>query len=105
MLSTRYLNRVLMFCQTLVSAQTIMDFHCLEVSFPLGYQAPLWRRQPANFISHFVGHEGPGSLYSYLKTKGWATALSCGPQPLAREFAMFRVTIQLTKEGFGRLLP
>lgn len=87
-------------CGTLVSAHTIMDFHAVEISFPLPYQAPLWRRQPANFISHFVGHEGPGSLHSYLKNKGWITALSCGPQPLARGFAMFRVTIQMTKEGF-----
>ncbi|KIP12311.1 hypothetical protein PHLGIDRAFT_21111 [Phlebiopsis gigantea 11061_1 CR5-6] len=87
---------------TLVSTQTIMSFHAIEISFPLAYQAPLWRRQPANFVSHFVGHEGPGSLYSYLKHKGWATALSCGPQPLARGFAMFRVTVQLTKEGFDQ---
>ncbi|GJE87118.1 insulin-degrading enzyme [Phanerochaete sordida] len=85
---------------TLVSAHTIMDFHAVEISFPLAYQAPLWRRQPANFVSHFVGHEGPGSLHSYLKNKGWVTALSCGPQPLARGFAMFRITVQLTKEGF-----
>ena len=78
-----------------------MDFHAIEVSFPLPDQVPMWRRQPASFLSHFVGHEGPGSLHSYLKNKGWITALSSGPQNLARGFAMFRVTIQLTKEGFG----
>jgi insulysin len=78
-----------------------MDFHAVEVSFPIPYQVPMWRRQPANFLSHFVGHEGPGSLHSYLKNKGWITALSSGPQNLARGFAMFRVTVQLTKEGFG----
>ena len=81
-----------------------MNFHAVEVSFPLAYLAPLWRRQPANFVSHFVGHEGPGSLYSHLKNKGWATGLSCGPQDLARGFAMLRVTVELTKEGFGKLL-
>lgn len=80
-----------------------MDFHAVEVSFPLAYQAPLWRRQPANFVSHFVGHEGPGSLHSYLKNKGWITALSSGPQSLGRGFGMFRVTAQMTKEGFGAL--
>lgn len=87
--------------QTLVRAETIMGFHAIEISFPLAYQAPLWRHQPANFIAHFIGHEGPGSVYSYLKQKGWVTALSSGAQPLARGFAMFRVTVQLTKEGFG----
>ncbi|KAL0946537.1 hypothetical protein HGRIS_012745 [Hohenbuehelia grisea] len=85
---------------TLVSVQTIMDFHAVEISFPLEYQAPNWRYKPANLLSHFIGHEGPGSLYSYLKDKGWVTTLSSGPQNLARGFAMFKVTIFLTEEGF-----
>ncbi|KAF9566323.1 insulin-degrading enzyme [Agrocybe pediades] len=86
---------------TLVSVQTIMAFHALEISFPLEYQAPLWKYKPANIISHFVGHEGPGSLHSYLKNKHWVTALSCGPQSLARGFAMFKLTIHMTPEGFA----
>lgn len=48
-----------------------------------------------------MGHEGKGSLHSYLKEKGWITELSAGPQGLARGFAGFRVTCYLTKEGFG----
>ncbi|TFK42449.1 Metalloenzyme, LuxS/M16 peptidase-like protein [Crucibulum laeve] len=85
---------------TLVSVQTIMGFHALELSFPLEYQPPFWRHKPGNFLSHFVGHEGPGSLHSYLKNKGWVTTLSSGPQNLARGFGMFKVTIHLTQEGF-----
>ncbi|KAF9495865.1 hypothetical protein BDN71DRAFT_1447054 [Pleurotus eryngii] len=85
---------------TQVSVQTIMSFHAVEISFPLEYQPPFWRHKPANFLSHFVGHEGPGSLFSYLKNKGWVTSLSSGPQNLARGFAMFKVTIHLTDEGF-----
>ncbi|OCH92098.1 insulin-degrading enzyme [Obba rivulosa] len=85
---------------TLVSTQTIMAFHVCEISFPLPYQPPYWQYQPGHFLAHFVGHEGPGSLHSYLKNKGWITALSAGPQNLARGFAMFKVTLHLTKEGF-----
>ncbi|EIN07085.1 hypothetical protein PUNSTDRAFT_53482 [Punctularia strigosozonata HHB-11173 SS5] len=85
---------------TIVSVQTIMDFHAMETSWPLAWQAPLWRYKPANFISHYLGHEGPGSLHSYLKNKGWITALSSGPQNLGRGFAMMKVTIHLTNEGF-----
>lgn len=77
-----------------------MAFHAIEVSFPLPYQPAMWKYKPANFLSHFVGHEGPGSLHSYLKQKGWLTNLSSGPQNLAREFAMFKVTLHLTREGF-----
>ncbi|KAI0076466.1 insulin-degrading enzyme [Panus rudis PR-1116 ss-1] len=85
---------------TSVSVSTVMSFHAIEISFPIPYQPPFWRHQPAYFLGHFVGHEGPGSLHSYLKHKGWIIALSAGPQPLAREFSMFKVTLRLTKEGF-----
>jgi insulysin len=79
-----------------------MAFHAVEVYFPLDFQPPRWRHKPGNFIAHFVGHEGPGSLTSYLKNKGWATALHSGPQLLARGFSMFKVTIYLTQEGFSK---
>jgi insulysin len=77
-----------------------MDVHMVEISFPLEYQAPQWKYKPANFISHLLGHEGPGSLLSYLKNKRWATGVSTGPQGLARGFAMFKLTINMTKLGF-----
>lgn len=86
--------------QTLVSVQTVMAFHAVEISFPFPYQPPYWRHQPGHFLGHFVGHEGPGSLHSYLKQKGWIIALSAGPQSLSRGFAMFKVTLRLTQDGF-----
>lgn len=85
---------------TQVSVDTIMRFHAIEMSFPLPYQAPNWKHKPADLLSHFVGHEGPGSLHAYLKKKGWITSLSSGPQNLARGFAMFKVTVYLTLDGF-----
>ena len=85
----------------MIYAKSILDFHAFEISFPLPYQAPFWRSKPASFLAHFVGHEGPGSLHAYLKNKGWITQLSAGEQELARGFAMFKCTVQMTKEGFG----
>ncbi|KAI0310642.1 Metalloenzyme, LuxS/M16 peptidase-like protein [Amylostereum chailletii] len=85
---------------TLVSVQTIMAIHCMEISFPLAYQAPLWQHKPGSYLGDLVGHEGPGSLHSYLKNKGWITALNSGPQNLARGFAMFKVTLYMTEDGF-----
>ncbi|TFK92329.1 hypothetical protein K466DRAFT_582051, partial [Polyporus arcularius HHB13444] len=85
---------------TVVSIQTVMSFHALEISFPLPYLPPMWRYKPSGFLAHFLGHEGPGSLHSYLKQKGWITALSAGPQNLARGFAMFKVTLYMTPQGF-----
>ena len=80
-----------------------MSFHALEVSFPFPFMPPYWKYKPGNFLAHFLGHEGPGSLHSYLKDKGWTTGLSSGPQSLARGFSMFKVTVQMTPEGFGEL--
>ena len=74
----------------------------MEISFPLEYQAPQWKYKPATFISHLLGHEGSRSLLSYLKKKRWATSISSGPQSLARGFAMFKLTINMTKSGFRR---
>jgi insulysin len=78
-----------------------MAVHALEISFPLEYQAPLWKYKPINLINHFVAHEGPGSLHSYLKQKHWIMSLNSGAQTLARGIALFRIAIRLTPEGFG----
>ncbi|KAM5532097.1 hypothetical protein V8D89_014261 [Ganoderma adspersum] len=85
---------------TLVSVQTVMSFHALEISFPMPHLPSYWKYKPAGFLAHFLGHEGPGSLHSYLKQKGWITGLSAGPQNLARGFGMFKVTLYMTPEGF-----
>ncbi|KAL5511367.1 STE23_2 [Sanghuangporus vaninii] len=85
---------------SIVHAKTIMDFYAFEISFPLPYQAPHWRVKPANYLAHFVGHEGPGSLHAYLKNKGWIISLSAGEQRLGRGFEIFKVSVQLSKEGF-----
>lgn len=96
-------NKILSFFQTVVSVHTIMSFFALEISFPLEWQTPLWNLKPAQYIAHLLGHEGRGSLHSYLKNKGWITDLSSGPQSLARGFDMFRITTYLTLDGFSKL--
>lgn len=46
------------------------------------FQLPPLRRyyttKPDHYISHLVGHEGPGSLLSALKARGWVTDLCAG---------------------------
>ena len=83
--------------------QAVRSLFSLELSFPLPYQPPYWRYKPGHFLSHLVGHEGPGSLHSYLTRKGWITSLSAGPHDLARGFAVLVVTMRLTSEGFRAL--
>ncbi|KAI6045609.1 Metalloenzyme, LuxS/M16 peptidase-like protein [Pisolithus marmoratus] len=90
---------------TLVSVQTIMSFHAVEISFPLAWQPPLWKYKPGYFLSHFLGHEGHGSLFAYLKGKGWITSLSAATQALGRGFAMFKTTMYPHEEWFCSEFP
>ncbi len=51
-------------------------------------------------MGHLLGHEGPGSLLSLLKAKGWADGLCAGEGNHAYAgFALFEVRIELTEEG------
>ena len=52
-----------------------------------------------------MGHEGPGSIHSYLKGKGWSTGVSAGNSSQGRGFSKFGITVSLTKEGFGMSFP
>lgn len=57
--------------------------------------------QPASFLSHYIGHEGPGSILSYLKKKGWVNSLSAGPSEGATGWGFLRISCDLTPEGLG----
>ena len=82
-----------------------MDYRSVTAMFPLPWQSPVYRYKPARFLGHLIGHEGPGSIHSYLKGKGWSTGVSAGNSSQGRGFAKFAITVSLTKEGFGVFLP
>jgi insulysin len=77
-----------------------MDFQAMEISFPIEEQTSHWRFKPGSYLASMIGHEGPGSLHSYLKERGWVTTLSTGVQDLARGFATFKITLHLSQKGF-----
>lgn len=87
--------------QTIVEVKTVMDFRGFDVEFQIPWQSPLYTSKPAEYISNLVGHEGPGSLHSYLKGKGWITYLSAGSMSQGRGHSRFGLNGNLTKEGFG----
>jgi insulysin len=59
-------------------AKPVMDSRQLDLSFPFIDEELLFESQPSRYISHLIGHEGPGSIMSYIKSKGWANGLSAG---------------------------
>ena len=57
--------------------------------------------KPCDLIGHLIGHEGSGSILSYLKKKGLATSLSAGLEDgdSTAAAALFKVGIELTVAG------
>jgi len=81
-------------------AKPVMDSRELNLTFPFLDEHLLYESQPSRYLSHLIGHEGPGSIMAYIKSKGWANGLSAGAWPVCPGSpGMFDVQIRLTEEG------
>lgn len=69
-------------------AKPVMDSRQLDLSFPFIDEELLFESQPSRYISHLIGHEGPGSIMSYIKSKGWANGLSAGRSDFCESLAL-----------------
>ncbi|KAF3769957.1 hypothetical protein M406DRAFT_248220 [Cryphonectria parasitica EP155] len=85
---------------TQIFAKPVMDSRELGLCFPFPDENELFESLPSRYISHLIGHEGPGSIMSYIKGKGWANGLSAGAYPVCPGSpGMFECQIRLTEEG------
>ena len=84
---------------TEIFAKPVMESRSLEISFPWQDEEEMYETQPARFVSHLIGHEGPGSILAYLKEQGLANTLSAGYHNLCPGSSFFEVDISLTPEG------
>ena len=82
-----------------VFAKPVMDSRSVDIYFPFLDEEFLYDSQPSRYISHLIGHEGPGSILAYVKAKGWANGLSAGAMPICPGSAFFTVSVRLTREG------
>ncbi|KAE8149605.1 a-pheromone processing metallopeptidase Ste23 [Aspergillus avenaceus] len=82
-----------------IFAKPVMDTRSIDMYFPFLDEEDLYECQPSRYISHLIGHEGPGSILAYIKAKGWANGLSAGVMPVCPGSAFFTVSIRLTQEG------
>ncbi|OIW34047.1 UCH-domain-containing protein [Coniochaeta ligniaria NRRL 30616] len=81
-------------------AKPVMDSRELNLLFPFLDEEYLYESQPSQYISHLIGHEGPGSIMAYIKSKGWANGLSAGAYPVCPgTLGVFDIQIRLTEEG------
>lgn len=72
----------------------------LRVLWNLPGSNDLWRSKPSSYLSHLLGHEGPGSLLSQLIREGLATSLQSGNSTRLHNLVdQLRIEIGLTEEG------
>jgi insulysin len=81
-------------------AKPVMDTRELNLFFPFFDEDDLFESQPSRYIGHLIGHEGPGSIMAYLKSKGWANGLSAGVYPTCPGSpGVFDCQVRLTEDG------
>ncbi|KKA20371.1 Insulysin [Rasamsonia emersonii CBS 393.64] len=84
---------------TQVFAKPVMDSRSMDIYFPFLDEENLYESHPSRYISHLIGHEGPGSILAYIKAKGWANGLSAGAMPICPGSAFFTISVRLTEDG------
>lgn len=81
----------------------VRDLRRVELAWPTHSLMDEYRKKPAGYVSHIIGHEGPGSLLSLLKAKGLADALSAGMFTNVRGFGIFAISIDATDTGIQKI--
>ncbi|PGH05696.1 hypothetical protein AJ79_06712 [Helicocarpus griseus UAMH5409] len=82
-------------------ARPVMDSRSLDIFFPYPDEEKLYESKPSRYISHLIGHEGPGSILAYIKAKGWAYGLSAGAMSICPGSEFFTISIRLTEDGLN----
>ncbi|KAJ2871042.1 metalloprotease [Coemansia aciculifera] len=88
------------FLGKVIHIETVDDMHTMSMHFPVPDTKAMYRSDPFDYISHFLGYKGQGSIIAYLKQQGWATSLSVGSDTAYNSgFCEFGISISATPEG------
>jgi secreted Zn-dependent insulinase-like peptidase len=82
-----------------VRIEPVKDEYAVAYTWPIGDQHDDYRGKSLEYIGNLLGHEGDGSLLSYLKQRGWAQGLSAGQGIEYQGGATFNINISLTEAG------
>lgn len=83
-----------------INIEPMAELRTLELQFPLPPTIPHYRERPGSLLTHLIGDEGEGSLFSYLKQQGWVESLSTGDRG-SDDHMLMSVRIGLTKAGLA----
>ncbi|KAF2734338.1 LuxS/MPP-like metallohydrolase [Polyplosphaeria fusca] len=80
-------------------AKPVTESRSLEITFRYRDEENYYESHPSRYLSHLIGHEGPGSILAYTKAKGWTNGLGAGGQPLCPGAGLFGISVKLTEDG------
>ncbi|EUC29549.1 hypothetical protein COCCADRAFT_8266 [Bipolaris zeicola 26-R-13] len=80
-------------------ARPVLQSRSLDLQFAYRDEENFYESHPSRYLSHLLGHEGPGSVLAHLKAKGWANGLGAGGSTLCPGSGLFTVNIKLTEDG------
>ncbi|KAJ0100678.1 hypothetical protein J7T55_000468, partial [Diaporthe amygdali] len=88
------------YLQLRIFAKPVKNSKSLFVYFPFMDEEELFESRPSLYITHLIGHEGPGSIMSHIKSKGWANSLCAIFQPVCPGSpAVIKLEVELTEDG------
>ncbi|KAL3664821.1 hypothetical protein V7S43_010001 [Phytophthora oleae] len=82
-----------------VHVAPVKDLRVIDMSWPLPSLHWDFLTKPTKILSHLIGHEGPGSILSYLKAQKWANGLSAGLFRDNEDWGLFCVKVDVTDAG------
>lgn len=86
-----------------VLIEPVKDEYAVAYTWPIPDQRDDYRGKSVEYIGNILGHEGDGSLLSYLKQRGWAQGLSAGQGYEYQGGTTFNINISLTEAGAGHI--
>ncbi|KAG2516513.1 hypothetical protein BBO99_00005782 [Phytophthora kernoviae] len=86
-----------------VHVAPVKDLRVIDISWPLPSLHWDFLTKPTKILGHLIGHEGPGSVLSYLKENEWANSLSAGLFRDNEDWGLFSVKIDATDAGIKQV--
>ncbi|MGJ8691873.1 MAG: insulinase family protein [Thalassotalea sp.] len=85
--------------QVLINVCPVKNDKQLIISFAMPCIDKYYQDKPEAILAYLLGHEGPGSILSYLKSQHWAFRLTAGSGINGSNFKDFNISIALTEAG------
>ena len=86
----------------IINVNPVKDIRQMNIVFAIPGTREMYESKPGRQFGFILGHEGKGSLLSFLKEKGWAISLGAGASSDTKEYGFASVSIGLTEKGLEK---